>query len=238
MNSVHSIRIAFCSTILLVCHLLFPFDLSFAERSSAGSGKVATEVKMDEVQQELEWTNKKFEMIQAVKPEQAAAAFDVQVTDIEKRLLDLGALKSSYERLLVSITALDKLEEDRRTIEERYQSYQAEDMAERPPYTLTFLDSVYEELSVAERNQKNIHLTVEMLRGEVSEQTEELKILEREVRKGEEGLAGAVGNRKKHAQWKVDEDAIQLRYLQTIVQAKKNEIQRYELEKELAVLQI
>ena len=84
MNSVKSMCIVFCFTFFLIYHHFIAFDLSFAERLGAESGNAAIQVKTDEIQQGIDWTNEKIRMIQAVKPEQLAAQFDVQVTDIEK----------------------------------------------------------------------------------------------------------------------------------------------------------
>ena len=64
-------------------------------------------------------------------------ALGISAEDISKRKLDLGLLKSAYERLYISLKARDKIQKDKFSITEKYENYRAKGMVEKPPYTLT-----------------------------------------------------------------------------------------------------
>lgn len=88
--------------------------------------------------------------------EQASGGSDIKATDIVKRVLDLSSLRSACERLILSMTDLEKIKKEKMAAKDRYENYRAEGMAKKPPYTLTFLDSVMGNLLSNERYQKNI----------------------------------------------------------------------------------
>ncbi len=232
------VRIVACVVLLFLSLYIVAVERGIAEENGTGNGNADTSIKTAELVQEIDTINKNIRIISAAQSDQVAEEFGVSVEDIEKRLLDLRELKSSYERLLTSLSALDKIEKDKLSIEERYENYRTKGMAEKPSYTLTLLDSVHEELSTAERNRKNTGLTVELLRKEIVEHNDRLKAVEKELRHNEEKLASTEGREQKQAHWKVDASTILLRHFTALVQAKKNEIQKYELEQDLTTLQI
>jgi potassium efflux system protein len=209
-------------------------DTGAAEKPAAAAPKAT----VDDIQRQIKKTGDRIDMIQAVRSDRVAAEFGVDPAAIAKRLFDLGALKSAYERLLNALTALEKIAQDQRAIKEKFETYRAEGMAQPPPYTLTFLDAAHEELSTAERNQKNLALTVDLLRRELAEHAERNKPLQKELRKHREALETAAGAGKKAARWAVDGTEIQLHRLEALVDAKTNEILRTEQEMALAALQV
>jgi hypothetical protein len=238
MNLIKPIYFAFFIVAFVAYNSFISVDIGSAEESTEDRAGTTAELKAAEIEEKLNRTVESIELIQAVQSQQVAAEFGISMTEIEKRLLNLGKLKTSYQRLRTSITDLKKLEKDRLSIKQRYEDYHAKGMAKRPPYTLTFLDAVFEELSAAERQQQNIQLTMEMLRQEIVEHNEGLKNAEKELRKSQERLEAAAESKKKMLRWEVDENNVQKEYLQAIIQAKNNEIQRYQLEKDLTALQI
>lgn len=222
----------------LIFHSIIIVDSSVAEKNNASNAPVDILFSIDEVNQKIGEIDNNIKTITAVQSEQVAEEFGVDVADIEKRLLDLRALKSSYERLLISLKALNKIEKEKIAITEEYENYRNKGMAKRPPYTLSFLDSIQEELSTAERYQNNIDLTIEMLRQEVADHMETIETIEKELRNNEERQERAEGDNIKLFRWIVDEKKINLEHLKIMIQAKKNEIKRYELEKDYTAVRI
>jgi potassium efflux system protein len=232
------VRIACLIVLCILIHALVLAGESVAKESNANGNNTKQSLQIDEIAQEISRINGTLGVIRAVLSDQVYEEFGVRAEDVEKRLLDLGLLKSSYERLLTSLTALDKLEKNKLSIKDRYEDYRAKGMAVKPPYTLTLLDSAHGELASVQRNQKNMVLSMELLRQEVMAHNERFKTVKKNLRQKEEKLATAREAGKKNLIWQADTDRIQLRYLQTIVQAQENEILRYELENDLTALQI
>ena len=208
-----------------------------AEEDEDQNGLAGQLSGIDVIQQEIDKIDETIKVITVVKSDRVAEEFGVGVEDIAQRLYDLGLLKSSFERLRNAIVALEKIEKDKQAVKDRYESFRAKGMTQMPPYTLSFLDALQEELSTAERNQQNIGLTIELHRREIGEHSERLKTLEKELRRRKAELE-ETRQADKVLRWKIDEETIQMRYLETIIQAKQKEIRRHELEHDLTSLQI
>lgn len=228
-----SVRIIFYVFLGLLC-----FYPGFAGEIETAGSNAALLINADEIDTQIDRINSTLAEIRAVASDQVLDEFGVTDADIERRLLDLGMLKSAYERLQDSLNALVKIEKDKLSIKDRYETYRAKGMGKKPPYSLTLLDATHEELSTTQRSQENIDLTIKLLAQEVVEKKDKLKAVERRLRQNQEKLAEAGAEAKKQMKWRVDEDTIQLRYLQISIQARQNEIRRYELEKGLTALHI
>ncbi|WP_321492074.1 mechanosensitive ion channel domain-containing protein [uncultured Desulfobacter sp.] len=182
--------------------------------------------------------NDQLTTLRAVKSDQVAQEFGVSTEDFDKRLIDLRMLRSAHERLLYSITALDGARKEMLAVKERYENDQTMGRYKNGPYTLTFLDTVQEELSNVERNQLNIDLTVDVIKRELVADNGRLQAFEKEKRRIDETLSGKGPEGQTTLKWRSDTLGIQLREIQVIIRAKENEIKRYDTETKLATLQL
>ncbi len=224
--------------IVLICGIAFLSAVRVtAEEDEIPNGPAAQLSEIDAIQKEIDMIDETIKVITLVKSEQVAEEFGVGVEDITQRLYDLGLLKSSFERLRSAIMALEKIEQDIQAVKGRYESFRTKGMAQKPPYTLSFLDAVHDQLSTAERNQQNINLTIGLLRQEIEAHTERLKALEKQLRKSK-AEQDETSEADKLLRWQIDVQTTQMRYLETIIKAKQKEIRRYELEHDLTSLQI
>ena len=226
-------------TILLISLWLHPAiaDRSLAQETGVMDIHAVNLSNADEIDREIQRIDETTTVITAAGADQVAAEFGVSPPDIERRIIDLSLLTSAYERLLNSQAALSKIEQDKHSATESYGKFNTQGMQAKPPYTLTLLDTVLEDLSMAERALNNIGLSIELLRREVKEDNERLKTVQRELPKNEEKLANADTDEKKRLQWEAEGLKIQLSHLQATVQAKENEIQRHEQEKDATAVQ-
>lgn len=176
--------------------------------------------------------------LNAVESDQVTQDFGVSTEDFDKRLTDLRMLRSAHERLLYSITALDTANKDLVSVNERYENYKTRGMITKAPYTLTFLDTIQEELSNVERRRLNIDLTVEVLHRELIADNERLQALEKKKRRVDETLSDQGTADRTTLQWQNETVGIQLREIQIMIRAKNNEVLRYETEKKLVALQL
>lgn len=166
--------------------ILIISNLSAAERNR-GSGAPPSDLNsISEINQRIDTINNDINFMAAIQPDQALIRYGVGTEEVEKRLLNLASLKSSYKRLLNSITAVNKIEDEKTAISERFKKYHTKGMVEQPPYTLSFLDSIQEAFSAIEAYQKNVDLTIELLRKEVIDHTGELQTIERDFKRYKE----------------------------------------------------
>jgi potassium-dependent mechanosensitive channel len=193
---------------------------------------------IDEIRQKIKKTTETIQFFSAADSDQVSKDRGIKAADIEKRLLALSSLRSNCERLTLAMTDLETIEKEKMAAKDRYDDYRTKGMATKPPYTLTFLDSIQERLLSAERDQKNIDLTIEQLRQETGEHKKRLKTLEKELRQNEEKLKSTEGDDKKPVRWIADENRINIEALQILIRAKNTEIKRYELKRDHAAIQI
>ena len=238
MHSIKTMRLVILCSVICISYHPANADRSLAQETGIKMAPTVDASSADQIAGEIQRTKETLAFFTSARTDELAAELSVTVPDIEKRLMDLSVLKSAYERLLHSHAALDKIEQDKRSVEANYEIFRMKGMQEKPPYTLTFLDTVVENLSAAERNLKTIDLSMELLRQEVAEDADRLKTIQKELRKTEEKPAGTGRDSTMRVQWEIDGLNLQQRYLQTVIQAKENEIQRYELEKDIMGVQI
>ncbi|WP_320042714.1 mechanosensitive ion channel domain-containing protein [uncultured Desulfobacter sp.] len=226
----------FLSAVISVCLcIFFPAPCPAADNTPS---PIEQPNSIENVKDKIRQINNRLSTLSTVKSDQAALEFGVSTEDFDKRLTDLRLLKSAHERLLYSITAQDTAKKDILSVKERYENYKTRGMTKKAPYTLTFLDTIQEELSNVERRQLNINLTVEALHRELIADNERLQSLEKKKRRMDETLSDKNTKNKTKLEWHSETIDIQLREIQIIIQAKDNEIKRYETEKKLAALQL
>ena len=193
---------------------------------------------IDSVKAQINRINDRLATLRAVKSDQVALEFGVSTEDFDKRLLDLRMLRSAHERLLYSMTALETAEKDILAVRERYDNYRSKGMIKKAPYSLTFLDTIQEELSNVQRNQLNIDLAVKALDRELMIHNERVDTLEKDKRRIDDALSGKQVQGQTALRWRSRTIGIELDIMQVIIQAKENEIKRYDTEKKLATLQL
>jgi small-conductance mechanosensitive channel len=226
----------FLSAAISVCLYLFLQGWCLAE--DAISDPIEQMNTVEIVTEKINQINNRLSILSTVKSDQVAQEFGVSIEDFDNRLTDLRMLRSAHERLLYSITALDTAKKDIVSVKERFENYKTRGMIKKAPYTLTFLDTVQEELSNVERRRLNIELTVEALGREIISDNEHRQFLEKKKRRLDETLSDQDANGQTTLKWDIETTGIQLRQIQIMIQAKNNEMKRYETEKKLVSLQL
>ena len=222
----HLIAIFICLPIIIPVH-----GADEMQVSDAGQNPFIPHNSIDEVHKKIDAIENDISIMTSVQKDRTIQTFGVEPKDIEKRLLNLGYLKSSYERFLNSIVSLDKMEQAKAAISESFRQYQTKGMTQQAPYPLSFLDTIQEALSAIEAEQKNLDLTIEMLRKEISDHTQAMQAAERELKQIKEKQNLSEGGGKKSMNWQVDELGIVLENHKVVIQTISNEIRRHELHK-------
>lgn len=233
--SVHFTNISLLAA-TSVCLYIFFSGLCFAAESYSDSIEQLNTV--ENVTTKISQINDRIATLGAVKSDQVAQEFGVSTEDFDKRLTNLRMLRSAHERLLYSMTSLDTVKKDILSVKGRYENYKTRGMITKAPYTLTFLDTIQEELSNVKRRQLNIDLTVEVLNRELIVDNERFQALEKKKRRMDEILSGKETKGQTTQQWHSETVGIQLHEIGIIIQAKENEIKRYNTEKKLTTLQL
>jgi hypothetical protein len=226
------------SAAITVCLCLYIFVTGLCFAAEMTSDPIEQLNSIENVTAKINQINDRLTTLGAVKSDQVAQEFGVSTEDFDKRLTDLRMLRSAHERLLYSIKALDTSKNDVLSVKERYENYKTRGMITKAPYTLTFLDTIQEELSNVERRQLNIDLTAEVLNRELLADNERLQSLEKKKRRIDETVSAKDAKSQTTQRWHSETIDIQLREIQIIIQAKENELKRYETEKKLAALHL
>ncbi|MBU1581979.1 MAG: hypothetical protein KKE44_04435, partial [Proteobacteria bacterium] len=153
---------------------------------------------------------------------------------IQKKMAGLNALRSVHVRLKNALLGLEKVKKEQQAIEQLYEDYRTNGMIKKPPYSLTFHDSIQAQIFTATKNKKNIELTIELLKKNHEEFQNQLAQKEKELRQVKETPEQqSSGNT---IALEVMELSIQ--HLITMVHALTIEMERYEIENRSADIKI
>lgn len=231
-----TIKHIFLSAAITVClYAYFPGPCCAQDAKSSPPEQMDT---IETVTSKINQINYRLSTLSTVKSDRVAQEFGVSTEDFDKRLTDLRMLRSAHERLLYSMTALDSAKKDILSVKDRYENYKTRGMIKKAPFTLTFLDTVQEELSNVERRRLNIELTVDALHRELIADHEHRQFLEKKKRRLDETLSDKSANDQAALKWQSETTGIQIQQIQIMIQAKDNEIKRYETERKQVSLQL
>jgi len=88
-------------------------NFSIAQETVSEDRQASQFFTRDEVTQETEKVDQTLKDLTALPSSQIALSYGVSQADVDQRLLDLGALRSSFEQLQASFKALEEVEKDR-----------------------------------------------------------------------------------------------------------------------------
>ena len=202
---------------------------------AANLGQTASVEMIDDRINSLDTT---IHTISKTRPEQLAKELNVTRQQVEEKLLALTALHSAYVGLKNALAGLEKSEKELETSQQIYEDFNTRGMAKKPPYSLTFHDSILAEMSTATRNKQNTQLALEMLQKNIDDYTDQLAQKESDFRQLKEKLGTPSSLQTPENLLKIDLMALPVERLKTMLQAFGVAAKQYEIETRNADIQI
>lgn len=166
-------------------------------------------------------------------PEQLARELGTTVPWIQKKLKGLTALQSAYQNFKNATLSLEKSKAEQQTVQQLYDDYRAKGMTQKPPYSLTFHDSIQAEISTIVQNLQNTQFSIEILKKNIEDYKNQLFAKESELRQFKEKA-----EKQSNPENSLEQEILELSILQlkVMIQSFSIERTRYEIIKENAVI--
>ena len=139
-----------------------------------------------EATKKIEDLEKRIKIAEQNESEQTALQMGLQLSDLNERIGKLKVIRSAYERLLTALKKKESLEEEDRLLREKLGGGQQLGMVQKPPYNLSFFDSVLDELDAAEQQKETVGLAVKLSKKGLEDATERLESALKEWRAASE----------------------------------------------------
>jgi len=233
-------KIKYAGAVFIVFFLLlWPLISTIAqvpEKNTSGNTEETLSIEsIDEAIQSLDSTLDKMAGAQTDKLARELGTTGPQI--IQKKN-ELTALSSAYARLKNALLGLEKVKKEQQAIQKGQEDYRAKGMIKKPPYSLTFHDSIQVEISTATRNKKNIALTLEILKKTIADYQNQLAQKEKELRQLKEKLSRNNEQQTVQDTMKLELEEISVKYLTILLQALDIEKNRNQIENRTADLKI
>lgn len=135
-----------------------------------------------EIKKKIAGLRERIKLARLAENEQTAKQTGVTLNELLERTASLRSIESTYERLLTTLKKKEALEGEETVLHEKLQVQQQIGMAQGPPYTLSFYDSILDALEMAEQQKESAELAVKLGRRSLEDATMRLENAQKELR--------------------------------------------------------
>lgn len=124
--------------------------------------KVPEDLSLDVIKKKVGDLKERVRLAKQAENEQIAEQMGVKLTDLQERTANLRSMESAYERLLTALNKKETLKGEEVVLREKLKAQQQIGIAQKPPYSLSFYDSILDELEAAEQQKKSAELAAKL----------------------------------------------------------------------------
>ncbi len=225
-----------CLWVLIL--FLFGVSLAMGQDSPIKTGLPDAALDIEVIPQKIKDLEISIEKASRSQGDKLVQEFGIKPEDEEIRLSNLISLKTSYEKLAAAVEGIEGIEKENSEFQARYEHYRQNGMAKRPPYPLTFHDSLLAERFDLEKNGNTIDISMDLVRKSMEDDITELEAVNKSLRLHRELLDKAQEEEKSKIVWAIDMATLVQEYLKIRISARKTELKKMALEKELITQQM
>ncbi|MBU3952113.1 MAG: mechanosensitive ion channel [Proteobacteria bacterium] len=193
---------------------------------------------IESIDKTLQSLNTTLDKITNTPIDKLASELGLTSDQIRKKITGLNDLNSAYVSLKNALLGLEKVKKEQQTIQQSDDLYRTEGMIKKPPYSLTFHDSIQAEISVLTKNKKNIELTLGILKTNIEDYKNQLSEKEKEIRQLKEELNGTPEQKNVQNAFELELKEVSVQHLQLMIRALGIETNRYNIENNNAVIKL
>ena len=135
--------------------------LNAASSHEQKSDAAAALPSASEIKKKIEEIKEQVSNGKSSENEQTARQMGVTSNDLQERNATLRMLQSAYERLLTALQKQTDLKEREKLLREKEQVETGAGVEQKPPYSLSFYDSLLDKLAVPEQQKKTAQLALD-----------------------------------------------------------------------------
>jgi small-conductance mechanosensitive channel len=174
-----------------------------------GKKKPVEPITSAQIEKKIESLKDRIKLAKTSENEQTAKQMGVTMTDLHQRTTSLRAIQSAYERLLTALKKQAAQEEEKSLLNEKLKAQDQIRVAQKPPFNLSFYDSVLDELAVAEHQEKTAALAAKLSQKTLEDASSSLEKAQKEWRNLKDQLE-AVSKEERNQKLKWDLEKAEL----------------------------
>jgi potassium-dependent mechanosensitive channel len=227
-----AICLAFSLTLLIG---LKPTIAQNNEGTAAGPVKEPIKWSLEEIENRIQDLNREIKAADAVQNEQTAIELGVTLRALQERNAKLRATRLNLEQIQTAKRKKPALLEEEKSLRQKLSSQGQKVISQKPPYTLSFYDSILDELTSAQQQTATLILAArtarksqESLAARLERAAGQWRVLKDQV----EALPASKSPGK--LRWDLDKSRIEKDYIESLLYLEKANVENYEIELQLA----
>lgn len=144
--------------------------------------KGSEDLSLEGIKKKIRDLRERIRLAKQAENKQIAEQMGAKLTDLQERTTSLRSMESSYERLLTALNKKEALKGEEAVLREKLKAQQQIGIAQKPPYTLSFYDSILDELEAAKQQKKSAELAAKLGRRGLEGATIRLENAQKELR--------------------------------------------------------
>jgi len=221
----------FCSFVFILWLVLQVFVWpSFAANDPKDAVTADKELSIEGLDKTIQSLNITLDTIKKKPEDQLAGELGVTIDQIRKKTTLINDLTSAHIKLKNSLLGLEKAKNEQQAIQQGEEDYRTKGMIKKPPYSLTFHDSIQAEISAVSRDQKNLDLTLAILKKNIEDNNNQLATAQKELRQFKDNINVAPEQKNGWKKFELDIREMSVQHLAIVTRALSLEKNRYEIE--------
>ena len=168
---------------------------------------------------------------EASENEQTAHQLGILFSQLQERTARLRELDSVYQRLLTALNKKKILEKEAALLKEKVQTQQQITLSEKPPYSLSFYDTILDKLISDDNKKETAILEISLADKALEDAGSKLDESQQDLRKYKENLAAMdPGKVTAKLKWELEQARLKLEISQAIFDLQRTTKQKLSIE--------
>ena len=167
-----AICLAFSSTLLVGLNSTIAQN---KEMPAAGPVKKTITWSVEEVENRIQDLDREIKAAEKAQNEKAALELGVTLNELQERNTKLRTTRWSLKQLQTALRKKLALQADEKTLRQKLSSQEQNGLSQKPPYTLSFYDSLLDELTSAQQQTATLVLAVRTAKNSLENLTTKLE---------------------------------------------------------------
>jgi potassium efflux system protein len=197
--------------------------------------KSSPEIDPADIELRIKNIKKELSNAEASENEQTAHQLGILFSQLQERTARLRELDSVYQRLLTALNKKKILEKEEALLKEKVQTQQQITLSEKPPYSLSFYDTILDKLISDDNKKETAILEISLADKALEDARSKLDESQQDLRKYKEKLAAMdPGKVTAKPKWELEQARLKLEISQAIFDLQRTTKQNLSIEVRLS----
>ena len=203
--------------------------------AAVNNQKPSPEIDPADIELKIQNIKKELSDAEASENEQTAHQLGILFSQLQERTARLRELDSVYQRLLTALNKKKILEKEAALLKEKVQTQQQITLSEKPPYSLSFYDTILDKLISDDNKKETAILEISLADKALEDAGSKLDESQQDLRKYKENLAAMdPGKVTAKLKWELEQARLKLEISQAIFDLQRTTKQNLSIEVRLS----